>query len=301
MLVNTNNIPFTQTNGKLFDDHGVNVRIARLDLLDPIVSGNKIFKLNYFLDEALLSGYKRILTFGGAYSNHLVATAYACLQLGFESIGIVRGEEPKELSHTLRQCLQYKMHLHFIPRDAYKNTHEQRYVEKLQQQFGNFIFVPEGGYHPLGADGAALIMDKIKDALSTHICTAVGTATTLAGLLKGSGTDQEIIAIPVLKGMHDIGERIAYLTGKPVPSQLKIWDQYHFGGYAKRTTELISFMNELYREQQLPTDFVYTAKMMYGVFDQISKGHFPKGSRILCLHTGGLQGNKSLPKGSLEF
>jgi 1-aminocyclopropane-1-carboxylate deaminase/D-cysteine desulfhydrase-like pyridoxal-dependent ACC family enzyme len=239
-----------------------------------------------------------ILTFGGAYSNHLVATAFACKAAGLKSVGFVRGEKPIALSPTLRSCIEYGMQLHFLTRAEYETKDSVEFLEKKLHQFKDFMIVPEGGYHPKGAAGAALICELI-DEKCTHICTALGTATTMAGLLMGAKSHQQIIGIPVLKGMTDINERINYLTNSH--HTFELIDGYHFGGYAKKTTELISFMNKLYQQYNLPTDFVYTGKMMLGIFDAVEKGYFPPGANIMCVHTGGLQGNVSLSLGTLIF
>ncbi|MES2431836.1 MAG: pyridoxal-phosphate dependent enzyme [Bacteroidota bacterium] len=301
MPVDYSNIEIDNIYNEIIGQKNLSLSILRTDKIHPIISGNKLFKLHYFLDEALVSNHKMIITFGGAYSNHLAATAYACKLSKLRCIGIVRGEEPKQLSHTLQQCINEGMQLKFVSRDVYSQKDSSDFIEALKMEFGNAIFVPEGGYSPLGARGASLIMDLIPQNI-THICCAVGTATTISGLLLNKKRHCRIIAIPVLKDMHDIKDRINFLTDAGVNfDSLDILSDYHFGGYAKKTEELIDFMNDLYNLHQLPTDFVYTAKMMYGIFDQIKNDHFPPGSNIMCIHTGGLQGNLSLPDGTLIF
>jgi 1-aminocyclopropane-1-carboxylate deaminase/D-cysteine desulfhydrase-like pyridoxal-dependent ACC family enzyme len=253
------------------------------------------------LQEAQQSNHKTILTFGGAYSNHLVATAFACQAYGLKSIGIVRGERPATISETLQHCYNYGMQLKFISRDEYDKKEEQYFINDLLTEFGASVIVPEGGYHPSGAKGAALIGELIKENNYSHICSATGTATTVAGLLLTKG-DQKIIGVPVLKGMTDIEERIRFLCSNNYKNKrLEIFNNYHFGGYAKKTPELIQFMNYLWQQHHLPTDFVYTAKLFFAVYDKIKNNHFAEGSNILCLHTGGLQGNNSLPSGTLLF
>jgi 1-aminocyclopropane-1-carboxylate deaminase/D-cysteine desulfhydrase-like pyridoxal-dependent ACC family enzyme len=278
------------------------VSVLRLDKIHPIISGNKLFKLHYFLLEAIESRHKTILTFGGAYSNHLAATAHACNLLHLKNVGIVRGEKPEDLSHTLQQCMQDGMQLKFIPRQQYEQKDSAAFINELKVEFGECILVPEGGYHPVGARGAALIMDLIKDNNYTHICTASGTATTLAGILLAAKPTQNVLSFPVLKGITDNKSRIKELTGNS--DEFKNWlifDDYHFGGYAKKTEVLINFMNECWLQYKLPLDFVYTAKMLFGVVESIKNDKFEEGSRILCIHTGGLQGNKSLPLNALLF
>lgn len=301
MEINFKNIGFDKIINRETVNQNLSLTVLRLDKIDKDVSGNKLFKLYYFIDECLKSSHKTLLTFGGAYSNHLVATAFLCNQKGIKSIGIVRGEKPKILSHTLTRCKTLGMNLEFISREVYQNFEsKEEQISLLQKGFGDFTIVPEGGYNATGVKGASLIMDIINQENFTHVCTAVGTATTLAGLLLRKEIDQEIIAIPVIKNMHDIPERLQFLgveaTTKPI-----IFGDYHFGGYAKHTTELKSFMNSFYAETHIPTDFVYTSKMMYGIYDKIKSGYFISGSSILCIHTGGLQGNKSLPAGTLIF
>jgi 1-aminocyclopropane-1-carboxylate deaminase len=283
---------------KLTQQKKVQLQVLRLDKVHPIVSGNKIFKLHYFI-ESLQN--KKVITFGGAYSNHLVATAFTCKQNNIDCIGIVRGEQPKELSHTLLHCIEYGMQLIFISRKEYDKKDTTSFIEELKNKYDDCIIIPEGGYNIKGAEGAAAIMDHISSD-ATHICCAVGTATTIAGLLLNAKPHQNIIAFPVLKGLTDIEQRLVFLTGGNFnKQQLHVEYNYHFGGYAKKTPELIQFMNELYNEHQLPTDFVYTAKMMYGIMDLIKKDFFLPGSKICCVHTGGLQGNLSLPKNTLTF
>ena len=286
----------------LFLQKQVSVSVLRLDKIHPLVSGNKIFKLHYFLQQAITSAHKTVVTFGGAHSNHLAATAFACKALQLKSIGIVRGEKPANPSATLQQCMADGMVLKFISRQTYNDTKTAAFANQLHAEFGHCIIIPEGGYHPLGAKGASLIVDLIKDKNYTHICTASGTATTLAGILLAADTAQTVISVNVLKGITDTNERIKFLTANMHEfKNLQIFNNYHFGGYAKKSASLIEFMNHCWLKYQLSLDFVYTAKMLYGVIDGIKKDAFTKGSKIICIHTGGLQGNKSLPLSTLLF
>ena len=285
----------------LFIQKGITLAVLRLDKIHPIISGNKLFKLQYLLQDAVQTPEQKVITFGGAYSNHLVATAYACRQNNLSCIGIVRGERPAQLSHTLQDCLQFGMELHFISRQEYNKKEQTDFLAELKKQWGAAIIIPEGGYHPLGAKGAAAIMNYIADN-TTHIACATGTATTLAGLVAAAKPHQQVLAFPALKDCTDTLEQLAFLNASPPKSQqLHIEPAYHFGGYAKHTATLIDFMNQLYNQYQLPTDFVYTAKMMYGVLDLIQNDFFKPGSNIVCVHTGGLQGNLSLQKNLLTF
>ena len=301
MDINLKNISFDKIITDDIINKNVNLTIVRLDKIHNDVSGNKLFKLHYFVEDCLLTAHKTLLTFGGAFSNHLVATAFLCKQKGLKSIGIVRGEEPKTLSHTLARCKNLGMNIRFISRQDYKDFEKSEHdILLLKNIFGDFSLVPEGGYNSSGAKGASLIMDLIAPNTFSHVCTAVGTATTIAGLLLKKSIDQQIIAIPVIKNMIDIPERLHHL-GVATDNLPVIFSDYHFGGYAKHTSELIAFMNSFYTETQIPTDFVYTSKMMFGIYDKINNGYFKPGSNIVCIHTGGLQGNKSLPIGTLIF
>ena len=302
MLLDTSHISIDRLSAPDLSNRGISVSILRLDKLHPIVSGNKLFKLNYFLKEILDGNApNRLLTFGGAYSNHLIATAYACKMFNIPSVGIVRGERPPTLSQTLKQCLEFGMELQFITRDLFNRKDSAEVPEMMKRIWGDCVIVPEGGHHALGAKGAAHINDYCPNDF-THICAAAGTATTIAGILSACSISQKAIVVPVLKGMTDIHERIMTVTTENINlTQLDIFDNYHFGGYAKKTKELIDFMNNIYEQHHIPTDFVYTAKMLYAVFDKIKQGYFPENSKIVCVHTGGLQGNNSQPKGTLIF
>ncbi len=301
MLFNILNAPVDVLQSQLLRQKKVSVSVLRLDKIHPVVSGNKLFKLHYFLEAAAASAHKTVITFGGAWSNHLAATAFACNTLGLKSIGIVRGEQPIILSSTLQQCMDYGMQLKFISREIYASKGKQHFINDLNNEFGEYLLIPEGGYHPLGAKGAALIGDIIQQNNYTHLCTCTGTATTLAGLLINS-KGSKVISVPALKGMKDIAARMHFLCGANYNTDnLQIFNDYHFGGYAKKTPELIGFMNYLWQQHQLPTDFIYTAKLFFAIFDKIKNNYFEVQSNILCLHTGGLQGNQSLPANSLLF
>lgn len=286
----------------LFAEKKISVSILRLDKIHPIVSGNKLFKLHYFLEQALTVAHQPVLTFGGAYSNHLLATAYACRILQLRSIGIVRGEQPQHPSFTLQECAKHGMKIKFVPRKIYDYKEDEQFISRLKKELGDCTIIPEGGYHPLGAKGAALIPTLMDKHSYTHIYTATGTATTLAGLLMSTQKGQTITSVNILKGMTDIKDRLRYLCGPQVPlQQLTIVNDYHFGGYAKKNATLIQFMNQCWQKFCLPLDFVYTAKMLYALTEHIKNDHFPIGSSILCIHTGGLQGNCSLPSGTLLY
>lgn len=283
----------------LFSEKKVQVAMLRLDKVDPYISGNKIFKLRFFLKRALENNIKTIVTLGGAFSNHLAATAYACKKCDLKSIAIVRGEKPLKLSPTLQFCLLQDMQLIFVERDLYQDISKGE-LDKFPglEELNNYIIIPEGGYGIEGSLGAESITTFFDQNLYTHICVPVGTATTLSGIVNNI-SKEKVLGFPSLKGLNDIKERMNFLGTEK--TNWEIISSYHFGGYAKYNQNLIHFMGEFYYKHHIPLDFVYTGKMMYGVYDLIKNNYFEDGSRILCLHTGGLQGNKSLPQDTLPY
>ena len=297
-----NEISFTSIESDDIRAQKLTVRLARFDRIHPIVSGNKIFKLSKYLEKAKTDKIENLVTLGGAYSNHLLATAFACKTYGIQAYGIVRGEDAQlNPSQTLLDCSALGMKLIYVSRADYKQMDEQQVREWLPHSLSTFIFVPEGGYDALGAAGAATMMDYIQEPSITTIVTAVGTATTLAGLLTNNPAKKKIIAVPVIKNMHDIPERLQFLTDRSIHPELEIWEDYHAGGYAKTNASMIQFMNMMYRKFTIPSDIIYTSKMLFALMDKLQKGYFPAHSHIVALHTGGLQGNLSLPSGVLNF
>ncbi|MFT3822453.1 MAG: pyridoxal-phosphate dependent enzyme [Chitinophagaceae bacterium] len=277
----------------------ITVAILRLDRIHPIISGNKWFKLKYYLQQAQKLNKKGIVTFGGAWSNHLVAAAYACKLEGLEAVGIVRGEAPAAYAQTLLDAQEYGMQLQFISRENY--TDQQ--PELWQQLYPHHLVVPQGGEGALGVQGAADILPLATDYLSyTHLACAVGTGTMMAGIINASKAHQQVIGISSLKLQNASDNSIITFIGRHTQkSNFYIHTGYHFGGYARKNQELINSMNTVFKQHHLPTDFVYTGKLLYGVNDMIAKGEIPKGSKLLLIHSGGLQGNRSLPAGTLIF
>ncbi|HEX5026647.1 MAG TPA: pyridoxal-phosphate dependent enzyme [Agriterribacter sp.] len=279
----------------------VQLSVLRLDRIHPEVSGNKWFKLQYYIRDAIDKGYSSLLTFGGPYSNHIAATAYAAKSFGLTSIGIIRGEEPSQWSHTLVDARQCQMQLVFLSRKEYDVAKRNLGKTLFEKQFDNAYIVPEGGYGILGVQGASKILDTNDISSYTHIVSAVGTGTTIAGLLQSSSADQQVIGISCMKNNTGLLEEIQFLLRSPLPERFHLIHDYHFGGYARQNNRLTTFMNQFYKVSGIPLDFVYTAKMMCGVFDLIGKDFFPARSSILAIHSGGLQGNRSLAGGILEF
>lgn len=283
-IFETKEISCQRLHSEIFERASVELYMARFDLLHPVISGNKVYKLHFFLEQAVKEN-KSVVTFGGPYSNHLSAAAFACRKLNIPITGIVNGEG-HPLTDTLKQCIADGMHLKYISRQAYREMK----TTADEQAFPGTIIIPEGGYHILGAKGAARMAEKIANLTVTHICLPVGTATTLAGFLKARPS--KIIAVPVIKNMIDIPYRLRYLETTWEDDQLDVWDGYSFGGFAKMTPVLQSFMENFKKLHGIELDRVYTAKMMWGMMEKISMGYFPEGSKIVCVHTGGIQGNR---------
>ncbi|MEN8249416.1 MAG: pyridoxal-phosphate dependent enzyme [Bacteroidota bacterium] len=269
----------------------VQLFIKRDDQLHPIISGNKWRKLRYNLVEAKKQGHHTLLTFGGAYSNHIHAAAGAAHEFGFKSIGVIRGEEHLPLNPTLQDAQEMGMRFRYMDRSTYREKHEEHIIEMLQEEFGDFYLVPEGGTNELALKGAAEIIEGHEDQYD-YFCSACGTAGTATGMVIGLNGKANVLGFSVLKGNFHQNEVSKWLsrTGNTNLGNWKINTDYHFGGYAKFNWDLVSFINEFKEDQDIPLDPVYTGKMMFGVFDLISKGYFPEKSRILAIHTGGLQG-----------
>lgn len=266
--------------------------MLRLDLLHPTISGNKWFKLKYNLKAAVEQGKDTILTFGGARSNHIAATATACRILGLKSIGIIRGNvfDNPTLTHAKKEG----MRLFSISRAAYKNKEEAAYLRELNARFPNAYIIPEGGNNKLGIKGAEEILSLHDTQSFTHICCPMGTGATLAGLVTAAEKFQKVLGFSALRKADD--QRLAIkkqVENIQDPADWEILTNYSFGGFAKKTKTLTDFMDSFYQKTGIPLDFVYTAKMMFGITDLVEKEQIPPLSRLLILHTGGLQGNKS--------
>ena len=257
-------------------------------LIHPTVSGNKYRKLKYNLQKVLSENYKGILTFGGAFSNHIAATAAAGQAVGIPTVGIIRGEElasKTNLNTTLNYAKSCGMHLEFVSRSDYKQKSDSSYLKTLSENFKNYYTLPEGGTNILAVKGCQEILTN-KDQDFDMICCAVGTGGTMAGLINSSLPTQKIIGFPALKGGF-LNEDICKFATQ---SNWELWESYHFGGYAKVDSNLITFMNHFKATYKIPLDPVYTAKMMYGIFEGISSGEIAHTAKVLAIHTGGLQG-----------
>jgi 1-aminocyclopropane-1-carboxylate deaminase len=276
----------------------VEADVLRLDLVHPVISGNKWFKLKEYMPEAIEQNKSAIITFGGAFSNHIIATAAFCKEQGLKSVGIIRGEKTANLSHTLQDAMNCGMDLFFVEREKYKI---KEIPVEVKTKYPDAYIINEGGYGLPGARGAAAILDLIDSNQYTHILVAVGTGTTLAGLTEALMEEQNIIGISALKNNFDLQDEINQLLSPHNKNRFQLLHQFHFGGYAKYTNQLILFMNEWFNDTGIPSDFVYTGKLFYAFKTLLTENFFPGGSKILLIHSGGMQGNNSLKKGTLIF
>lgn len=264
--------------------------VKRDDLTHPEIMGNKWRKLKYNLEAAKSAGYDGILTLGGAYSNHIAATAAACAENNLKSIGIIRGQELSPKSNpTLEYAYKKGMQLIFIDRDEYKLVRNDPKVA-LAKKYPEFFILPEGGTNDHAIKGCRELLDEIVIDFD-WIVTPIGTGGTFLGLLSGLKQNRRILGVSSLKGsfIHDEIEKLRnrfHIQN----SNYEVCDAYHFGGYGKATDTLIDFINWFKEMFDIPLDPIYTGKSFFGVFDMIKKGKFEKNLRIVLLHTGGLQG-----------
>ena len=285
--------PLQQVHDPLLKEHGITLWIKREDLLHPHISGNKWRKLKYNLQAAQAQHKSSLLTFGGAYSNHIAATAAAGKEYGFKTIGIIRGEEHLPLNPTLSFATACGMELHYISREKYKLKHEAAYLHGLALQFGDPCIIPEGGTNNLAVKGCTEIVQDISIDYD-YICCASGTGGTIAGIIAGLAGDKQVLGFPALKGGDFLQQEIEGLVHNYSGQMYGNWQlitDYHFGGYAKVKLELVDFIKAFQEQHQIPLEPIYTGKMMYGLYDLIKKGFFEKDTTIIAVHTGGLQGN----------
>ncbi|GLU55680.1 1-aminocyclopropane-1-carboxylate deaminase [Dyadobacter frigoris] len=271
---------------------GIRLFIKRDDLIHPTVSGNKWRKLKYNLQQAKSKGATTLLTFGGAFSNHLYATAAAGKYSGFETIGIVRGENPGEKkSSTLKFCEEHGMKLHYVSREEYKLRNSEDYLSYIKQQFGNPFTIPEGGTSEFalkGVEEMTVEVDQQLGRIPDYYAVAAGTGGTAAGILSAGA---HVLAFSALKGGSFLENDILNLGGEnDKRGQLKLFTDYHFKGYAKYTQELLDFILMFKKQHGIQLEQVYTGKMLFGLYDLIEKGYFKTGDCIVAVHTGGLQG-----------
>ncbi|MFT4831468.1 MAG: 1-aminocyclopropane-1-carboxylate deaminase [Psychroserpens sp.] len=286
----------------ILQEKKVTLLIKREDLIHPYISGNKFRKLTYNLAEAKRLGFDTLLTFGGAYSNHIAATAYAGKEHGLKTIGIIRGGELVDnwqANPTLAWAKEQGMKFKFVSRQGYRTKESPEFLQQLKEEFGSFYSIPEGGANALAVRGCEEILTG-NDTTFDVICACVGTGGTIAGLINSAGTHQKVMGFPALKGDFLRKDICKF-------AQRENWDLntgYHFGGYGKVTGELIDFMNDFKSKTSIPLDPVYTGKMLFGILDLVRKDYFEPNTKILAIHSGGLQGiagmnlvlkNKNLP------
>jgi 1-aminocyclopropane-1-carboxylate deaminase len=282
--------------------NGISLVIKREDLIHPFVSGNKFRKLKYNLLQAKAENQSTLLTFGGAYSNHIAAVAYAGKENGFQTIGIIRGDELADKiasNPTLKFAQECGMQFEFVSREAYRLKTEAAFLEQLKHKFGSFYLVPEGGTNALAVKGCEEILTQ-EDGVFDYVACAIGTGGTISGIINSALPHQKILGFPALKGDF-LQDEIRNFV------QNDNWElilDYHFGGYGKVNSDLVDFINRFLEKTKIPLDPIYTGKMVFGVVDLIEKNYFPENSKILVIHTGGLQGiqgmnlklkNKGLP------
>ena len=297
-----NNISLERWDHAVFRQNDLHVDVLRLDKIHPEISGNKWFKLKYYLENAKKEKKSLLISFGGAYSNHLLALAAAARLNGFSSAGYIRGEGPDRLSHTLQLAKEYGMELRFLSRSEYDLKKKSILLGNWEENDQNSFLIPEGGAGIEGIRGTEEILFLLPLRSFSHICTAVGTGTTMAGLMNSTGPGQKVIGISVLKGTRNLEPiDISWIRTGVNPAKIQMVHEYHFGGYAKYTPSLIDFMNQTFAESGIPTDFVYTGKLFFSVIRLAVMQLFPPSSRVLVLHTGGLQGNLSLTPGLLGY
>jgi 1-aminocyclopropane-1-carboxylate deaminase len=293
-LLQYTSTPIQEIHHNLLKQAGVRLFVKREDLNHSYISGNKWWKLKYNLEEAHQLKLKTLLSFGGAYSNHIFATAAAAKESGFENVGIIRGEETLPLNATLTFAKQCGMKLHYVDRQSYRKKNTEDFINMLRDEFGEFFLIPEGGTNNFAVRGCReFAQTYIKPLHADYVCLAVGTGGTMAGMIEGLSGESQIIGFPVLKDAGFLQAEIEGLLQNFSGNTYTNWNldtSYHHGGYAKTTKALMTFIDEMKIEFNLPLDHVYTGKLMWAVMDYVEKGRFQNGATILALHSGGLQG-----------
>jgi 1-aminocyclopropane-1-carboxylate deaminase len=294
MQMHSFDIPLQAIRDEITRKNGIHLYVLRLDINHEHISGNKLFKLKYNLEEAKRSDKKILLTFGGAFSNHIAATAAAGMECGFKTIGMIRGEKTDEPNATLTFAASCGMELHYISRGIYRQKNDLNLLCSILPELNmkDIYVIPEGGANNLGVKGCREITGNIHTPFD-KICCACGTGTTLAGIILSLKQGQEAIGFQVLKGEGYMKAEVEKWLNES-GSETQSWninEDYHFGGYARIKPELINFMDWFKSTHGIPLDYIYTGKMMFGIYDMIQKGRFALGETIIAVHTGGLQGN----------
>ena len=290
------NTPLEEVKDPLLNERKISLLIKREDLNHRDLSGNKWHKLKYNLQEARKQGKNTLLTFGGAYSNHIYATAAAGKIFNLKTIGIIRGEEHLPLNPTLSFAKDNGMKLYYLDRTSYKQKNSPEIINQLQEKFGSFYLLPEGGTNEFAVKGCSEIISKINIDFN-YVCCPCGTGGTLAGLISGLNGKNFALGFAVLKGASFLKENVQSLLQNSNNNSLQNWDinlDYHFGGYARMDSDLLDFVKRFTSLTKIPLEPIYTGKMLFGIYDLAAKGFFKEGSLIIAIHTGGLQGLKGL-------
>lgn len=295
--VNENNIPLQKVEGEFLNKKNIKLYVLREDLIHPEISGNKWRKLKYNIKEAKEKGVETVLTFGGAFSNHIAATAAAGSVFGIKTIGIIRGEEKLPLNPTLQLAKDNGMSFKYVSREAYRNKNEKAFIDELKSEFGAVYVIPEGGSNALAVKGCTEIVGNINIEYDV-ICCACGTGGTIAGII--SSTNKQVLGFPALKGGEFLIEDIQQLLlkyeerfNKEIENtSWELTTDYHFGGYAKIKPELVAFVKAFKTENKIELDLIYTGKMLFGLYDMIQTSNQFDSKTIVVVHTGGIQGNK---------
>jgi len=291
--------PLQRIEHELFHEHGVELYIKREDLVHPQISGNKWYKLKHNLQYAKQQGYTRLVSFGGAFSNHLHALAYAGQQFSFETLGFVRGERIEPLNPTLADAEQWGMRLEFLNRSDYRQRRDAEFVAQLVEPFQPCFIIPEGGANQWALAGCAEIVAGIKSQLSDfdYVCLPCGTGATLAGVVAALDERVEVFGFSALKGATSLAGEIAAMIAEFSDTNTTQWqlvDKFHCGGFAKITPELVAFMQNWQQQTGVALDPIYTGKMMLGLCELVKRGYFPAGAKVVTVHTGGMQGVRGM-------
>lgn len=299
VLIDQQTTPLQKINDPFLDEHGITLYVKREDLLHPHLSGNKWHKLKYNLQCAKAQGFAQVISFGGAYSNHIHALAYAAPLFDLQAVGVIRSDE-KVMNPTLADAQAQGMTLHYVTRNDYQRRHEEAYWHTLQAQFGPAYIIPEGGSNSLAVAGCADLINRIDmhGVVYDTVCVACGTGGTMAGLLKAIAADKQVIGFSVLKGDNALEARIQTLLAQLSDSRHERWQlvhDYHQGGYAKVTQPLLRFMKRFTDMTGIPIEPIYTGKMLFGLYSMIGERRLPRGAQVVAIHTGGLQGLRGMP------
>ena len=289
--------PITELEAEVLKKKQIRLLVKRDDLLQPAgdrrFCGNKVRKLQYNLIAARQTGYDQLLTFGGAYSNHIAAVARAGKLYGFRTIGVIRGELHEPLNPTLDRATADGMQLHYLDRATFRQKHQPEIRQQLLELYGKSYILPEGGTNELAMQGCAELAGEIEQQLGRlpdYLAVACGTGGTMAGLIRGCAGKCQVLGVSALKGNWMSKEITGLLGDDHNYTNWQVFTQYHFGGYAKFPEELKEFTRRFKEEYDIQPDPIYTSKLFFGILDQINQGFFPSGASIVMVHTGGLQG-----------